>query len=108
MPKILEKCINQPRVLSELKPALSDERGEFIPLVARVPMPDELNIFAAGVPVFLSNEKDLFFYGIQDFIEVLEMTENKKSIDLEFKVKSHFGCTYNLKRNGVKKLRVTP
>jgi len=101
-----EACLNHSKVQPYLNPVKMGNETAVIPFVSPLSLGKTPQLLAQETAVILSNKPDLFFYGIDNYIELQSAEENKRWMTHDLLIDKKFSCRYDLKSRRVKNIKI--
>lgn len=105
--KAFQSCLKQPEVKPHLE-AVSFEKMENVLVVENNDIiPSGLNLTMFGKEVLLLDKKEIFFFGLRDYVTFTNVEREKELIVVSFMAGHPFTCYYHSKIEKVSELTIT-
>lgn len=102
--KAVQSCLDHPKVRPNLKGVTFADHKDVLAVAKNRYTTEDIELTMFGQVAIILEKPDLFFYGIENYVEVEEVQRDKDKIMLTFMAGDHFTCSYSGKKGKVTKL----
>ncbi|MCZ4409519.1 hypothetical protein O3Q51_11910 [Cryomorphaceae bacterium 1068] len=102
--KAFQSCLDHPKIQPHLKAVSFDHHEEVLAIVKTNYVTSEIKLTQFGKEAVISNDTDLFFYGIEDYVRLSDISTDKEKIALTIQAGIEFTCTYDENKGKVIKV----
>lgn len=106
--KAFQSCLDHPKVQPLLKAVSFSDHVEVLAIVKNKYVTSKMKLTKFGKDAVIYHVKDLFFYGIEDYVTLSDLSTKKDKITLTLIAEAKFTCTYAGNRGKVTKLKRIP
>jgi len=102
--KAMQSCLDHQKVRPNLKAVTFADQKNVLAVAKNRYTTEDIELTMFGQEAIIREKPDLFFYGIENYVEVEEVQTEKDKIILTFMADDHFTCSYSGKKGKVTKL----
>ena len=102
--KAMQSCLEHPEVKPNLRAVSFDDYKDVLVVARNSFTSADMKLIMFGKEVMILEQPALFFYGIENYVDLKEVQTEKDMIILSFTTGSKFTCTYSGSKDKVKKL----
>lgn len=100
----LQSCLQHPEVKPNLRAVSFDDHKDVLAVMRNSFVNADMKLMMFGKEAVISENTDLFFHGIEDYVDLTEVQIKKDQIILTFTSGDQFTCTYSRNKDKVTKL----
>jgi hypothetical protein len=104
MQKTLQSCLQHPEVKPNLRAVFFDDNKDVLSVMRNSFVDADMKLMMFGKEAVISENTDLFFHSIEDYVDLTEVQIKKDQILLTFTLGDQFTSTYKGNKDKVTKL----